>query len=174
MQKIYPMLWFDDQAEQAAEFYVGVFSHRPGAKGGESKVLEISHYGEAGPRPVGMVMVVRFLIEGQEFTALNGGTEFSFNEAVSFVIDCEDQEEVDYFWNALTDGGQEVACGWLKDRFGLCWQVVPSALFRMQNDPDREKAQRAMKAMLQMTKLDIRELERAFNGEAVGSAARKA
>ncbi len=174
MQKIYPMLWFDDQAEQAAEYYVDVFSKRPGAKRGESKVLEVSHYGEAGPRPVGMVMVVRFLIEGQEFTALNGGTEFSFNEAVSFVIDCENQEEVDYFWNALTDGGQEVACGWLKDRFGLCWQVVPSALFRMQNDPDREKAQRAMKAMLQMTKLDIRELERAFNGEAVGSATRNA
>jgi predicted 3-demethylubiquinone-9 3-methyltransferase (glyoxalase superfamily) len=174
MQKLYPMLWFDDQAEQAAEHYVAVFSHRPGPKRGESKVIEVSHYGEAGPRPAGMAMVVRFAIEGQEFTALNGGPDFTFNEAVSFVIECDDQQEVDYFWKALTEGGQEIECGWLKDRFGLRWQVVPTALFRMQNDPDQEKAQRAMAAMLQMTKLDLRELERAFNGEAVGSSGRKA
>lgn len=174
MEKITPMLWFDTEAEQAAQHYISVFSRRPGKKRGESKVLEISRYGDAGPRPAGMVMVVRFTLEGHEFTALNGGSEFKFTEAVSFVIECDDQEEVDYFWNALTEGGEEVNCGWLKDRYGLFWQVVPTALFRMQTSPDQEKAQRAMKAMLQMNKLDIRELERAFNGEAVGSSARKA
>ena len=166
MQKITPMLWFDDQADGAADHYVSVFSKRPGPNRGESKVLDVSRYGEAGPGTAGSVMVVRFELEGQEFTALNGGPQqFAFSEAISFVINCETQEEVDYFWSALTQGGEEGPCGWLKDRFGLSWQVVPTEMEKMLNDPDQHKAQRAMKAMLGMKKLDLAELRRAFEGE---------
>jgi predicted 3-demethylubiquinone-9 3-methyltransferase (glyoxalase superfamily) len=175
MQKITPMLWYDTEAEEAAQHYISVFSKRPGAKKGESKVLEITRYGEAGPGPAGTVMVVSFTLEGQQFTALNGGQQgFHFSEAVSFVIECEDQQEVDYFWNALTtNGGEEGPCGWLKDRYGLSWQVTPKGMEKMLNAPDQEKAQRAMKAMLSMKKIDLGELERAFNGEpaAAGKAA---
>ncbi|TMD40863.1 MAG: VOC family protein [Chloroflexi bacterium] len=166
MQKISPMLWFDDQAEAAADHYISVFSKRPGQNRGDSKILDISRYGEAGPGPMGSVMVVRFQLEGQEFTALNGGAQpFAFSEAISFVITCENQEEVDYFWAALSRGGEEGPCGWLKDRFGLSWQVVPKELEEMLNNPDQQKAQRAMKAMLGMKKLDLPELQRAFSGE---------
>lgn len=165
MKKITPMLWFNGQAEQAAEHYIAVFSKRRGSNRGESRVLETSRYSEAGPGPAGSVMVIRFELEGQEFTALNGGPEFKFSEAVSFVIDCEDQQEVDYFWNALTQGGEEGPCGWLKDRFGLSWQVVPREMMQLFGAPEQEKAQRAVKAMLQMKKLDVAELRRAFNGE---------
>jgi predicted 3-demethylubiquinone-9 3-methyltransferase (glyoxalase superfamily) len=165
MQKITPMLWFDKEAEQAAHHYVSVFSKRPGQKRGESKILEVSRYGEAGPGQMGSAMVVRLQLEGQEFEALNGGPEFKFSEAISFVIDCENQEEVDYFWKALIEGGgREDQCGWLKDRFGLSWQVTPRQLIEMLGDRDQEKAQRAMKAMLQMKKIDIAELQRAFEG----------
>jgi predicted 3-demethylubiquinone-9 3-methyltransferase (glyoxalase superfamily) len=166
MQKISTMLWFDDQAEAAAEHYVSVFSKRPGAKRGESKVLDVSRYGEAGPGKAGTVMVVRFQLEGQEFSALNGGPQdFAFSEAISLVINCETQGEVDYFWSALTQGGEEGPCGWLKDRYGLSWQVVPEGMVEMFNDADQEKAQRAVKAMLGMKKLDIGEVKRAFVGE---------
>jgi predicted 3-demethylubiquinone-9 3-methyltransferase (glyoxalase superfamily) len=166
MQKISPMLWFDDQAEAAADHYVSVFSKRPGKKRGESKLLDVARYGDAGPGKPGTVMVVRFELEGQEFSALNGGPQdFTFSEAISFVINCETQGEIDYFWSALTQGGEEGPCGWLKDRYGLSWQVVPEAMTEMFNDADQEKAQRAVKAMLGMKKLDISELERAFAGE---------
>lgn len=166
MQKITPMLWFDDQAEEAAEHYVSVFSKRPGSNRGKSRVVDVSRYGEAGPGPAGTVMVVRFELEGQEFTALNGGRQdFAFSEAISFIVDCESQEEVDYFWNALSQGGEEGPCGWLKDRYGLSWQVVPRGMEEMLNASDQKKAQRAMKAMLGMKKIDILELQRAFAGE---------
>jgi predicted 3-demethylubiquinone-9 3-methyltransferase (glyoxalase superfamily) len=166
MQKISPMLWFDNQAEAAAEHYVSVFSRRPGANRGESKILDLTRYGEAGPGPAGSVMVVRFQLEGQEFTALNGGPQpFAFSEAISFVVTCEDQEEVDYFWSALSAGGEEGPCGWLKDRFGLSWQITPTGMETMLNHPDQAKAQRAMKAMLGMKKIDIAALERAFAGD---------
>jgi predicted 3-demethylubiquinone-9 3-methyltransferase (glyoxalase superfamily) len=169
MQKITPMLWFDNQAEQAAEHYISVFSKRPGTKAGESKILEMTRYGEAGPGPAGSVMVVRFQLEGQEFQALNGGRQnFAFNEAISFVIECETQAEVDYFWNAFTAEGEEGPCGWLKDRYGLSWQVVPIGFEQMLNSPDQAGAQRAVKAMLGMKKLDLSELQRAFAGEPVG------
>lgn len=168
MQKITPMLWFEDQAEQAANHYVSVFSKRSGSKRGESKIMEVSRYDEAAAnaagRPAGSAMVVNFQLEGQNFMALNGGPEFKFSEAISFVIDCENQEEVDYFWKALTEGGREDACGWLKDRFGLSWQVVPRQLREMLGAQDHEKAQHAMKAMLQMKKIDIAEMQRAFEG----------
>jgi predicted 3-demethylubiquinone-9 3-methyltransferase (glyoxalase superfamily) len=174
MQKITPMLWYDTEAEEAAQHYISVFSKGPGTKKGESKILDITRYGDAGPGPAGTVMVVRFALEGQEFTALNGGKQnFAFSEAFSFVIDCESQQEVDYFWAALSEGGEEGPCGWLKDRYGFSWQVTPRGMEEILGAPDQEKAQRAMKAMLQMKKLDLRELERAFNGEAV-SARQKA
>ena len=153
MQKITPFLWFDDQAEEAAEFYVSVFPNSP--------ILEVSRYGSAGPRPEGMVMTVSFELDGQRVTALNGGSEFTFSEAVSFQVGCETQEEVDAYWNALSEGGEEGPCGWLKDRYGLSWQIVPSALTRLLDDSDREKSQRAMAAMLKMGKIEIAELERA-------------
>jgi predicted 3-demethylubiquinone-9 3-methyltransferase (glyoxalase superfamily) len=174
MQKIVPMLWFDNQAEQAVQHYISVFSKRPGSKRAESKVLSLSRYGEAGPGPAGSVMVVSFQLEGQEFTALNGGAQpFHFSEAISFVVNCEDQQEVDYFWSALSDGGEEGPCGWLKDRYGLSWQVVPTGMEEMLNDPDQEKAQRAMKAMLAMKKIDLAELQRAFAGrEGAGARSR--
>jgi predicted 3-demethylubiquinone-9 3-methyltransferase (glyoxalase superfamily) len=173
MQKITPMLWFDNQAEQAAEHYVSIFSKRPGANRGKSRVLELSRYGEAGPGPAGSVMVVRFELEGQEFTALNGGPEYRFSEAISLVVDCENQQEVDYFWNGLSQGGEEGPCGWLKDRYGLSWQVVPREMMKFLNSKDQEKAQRAVKAMLQMKKLDVAELQRAYAGEVPAGVAGK-
>ncbi len=154
MQKISPFLWFDGNAEEAADFYVSLF------KG--SKILKIARYGEAGPGPAGAVMVVNFQIEGQDFIALNGGPLFKFTEAISFVISCQTQEEVDRYWNKLTaDGGQESQCGWLKDKYGLSWQVTPTILGELLADKDQKKAQRVMQAMLQMKKIDIAALKRA-------------
>jgi len=161
IQKITPFLWFDRQAEEAASFYVSIFRR--------SRIRSVTRYDEASARasgqPVGSVMTVSFQLEGQEFTALNGGPHFKFNEAVSFVINCDTQDEVDHFWQTLTSGGgQEVECGWLKDRFGLAWQVVPRILLEMLEDPDRAKAGRAMAAMLTMKKIDIAALRKAFDG----------
>jgi predicted 3-demethylubiquinone-9 3-methyltransferase (glyoxalase superfamily) len=153
MQKITPWLWFDTEAEEAANFYVSVFQN--------SRILDVSRYGEAGPRPAGMVMTVAFELDGQAFAALNGGPEFSFNESVSFLVDCETQDEVDRFWKELSDGGEQGPCGWLKDKYGVSWQVIPSALNELLNDPDPGRAQRAMKAMLAMSKIDIAELQKA-------------
>ncbi len=144
---ISPFLWFDTEAEQAAEFYVSVFPN--------SRVVSTSHYGEAGPREAGMMRVVEFELNGTRFRALNGGSQFSFDEAISFMITCDDQAEVDYYWERLTDGGQESACGWLKDRFGLSWQVVPDGMIELFSDPDRDRANRAMAAMMTMRKLDL-------------------
>ena len=153
MQKITPFLWFDNQAEEAANFYTSIFKN--------SKILGMSRYGEAGPGPAGSAMTVSFQLEGQEFTALNGGPEFNFTEAISFYVNCETQAEVDELWDKLTEGGQEVQCGWLKDKFGLSWQIIPTALSEYLSDPDPVKAQAAMKAMLQMKKIDIEGLKRA-------------
>ena len=153
MQKITPCLWFDTEAEDAANFYTSVFEN--------SRVLGVSHYGEAGPRPAGTVLTVNFELDGQEFVALNGGPEFTFSEAVSFQISCENQDEVDYYWGKLTEGGEEDPCGWLKDRFGLSWQVVPTRLIELIEDPDPGKSQRAMEAMLGMKKIDIAAVETA-------------
>jgi len=150
MQKISPFLWFDSNAEEAANFYVSIFK--------DSKILKIARYGEAGPGPAGSVMVVNFQIEGQDFIALNGGPLFKFTEAISFVINCQTQEEVDHYWNKLTaGGGQESQCGWLKDKYGLSWQVTPTILGELLADKDQKKAQRVMQAMLQMKKIDIAE-----------------
>jgi predicted 3-demethylubiquinone-9 3-methyltransferase (glyoxalase superfamily) len=162
VQRITPCLWFDDQAEQAAAFYIGIFNN--------SKILRVSRYGEAGRevhgRPAGSVMTVLFELEGQPFTALNGGPIFKLNEAVSFQVMCETQKEVDYYWEKLTEGGDPAAqqCGWLKDKFGLSWQVVPRALLEMFDDPKSGKSQRAMQALLGMKKLDIDGLKRAYAG----------
>ncbi len=153
-QKITPFLWFDSNAEEAMNFYVSVFKN--------AEVLSVSRYGEAGPGPEGSVMVANVRLDGQEFLALNGGPQFTFTEAVSFLIDCQSQEEVDYFWDRLSEGGEAGPCGWLKDRFGLSWQVVPSVLGEMLQDKDREKANRVMQAMLQMSKLDIATLTQAY------------
>jgi len=153
MQKIGPFLWFDSNAEEAANFYVSIFK--------DSKILKIARYGEAGPGPAGSVMVVNFQIEGQDFIALNGGPLFKFTEAISFVINCQTQEEVDHYWNKLTAGGQESQCGWLKDKYGLSWQVTPTILGELLADKDHKKAQRVMQAMLQMKKIDIAALKRA-------------
>jgi predicted 3-demethylubiquinone-9 3-methyltransferase (glyoxalase superfamily) len=161
-QKIVPYLWFDKEAEEAATLYVDLFKSRPGTPTGESKVIEVSRSTEAGPGEPGTAMVVSFELEGEEFTALNGGPRFNFTEAVSFLVRCESQEEVDYFWDALTaDGGEESQCGWLKDRFGLSWQIIPNRLMELLGDPDPGRSQRAMQAMLQMRKIDVAELERA-------------
>jgi len=151
-------LWFDDRAEEAAHYYVSVFKN--------SSVGRISHYTEGAPRPAGTVLTVEFTANGHKFVALNGGPEFKFTEAVSFQIFCENQEEVDYYWTKLTEGGGEPGpCGWLKDKFGLSWQVIPDRLDDMISDPDPAKAERAMKAMLSMHKLDIAALEKAYAGE---------
>jgi predicted 3-demethylubiquinone-9 3-methyltransferase (glyoxalase superfamily) len=147
MQKITTCLWFDTQGEEAAEFYTSVFPN--------SRILEVSRYGEAGPRPAGTALTVEFELDGQHFTALNGGPEFTFDEAISFQIACEGQDEVDYYWDTLTAGGEESQCGWLKDKFGLSWQVVPNALPQLLSDPDPARAQRAMQAMFTMKKIDI-------------------
>jgi predicted 3-demethylubiquinone-9 3-methyltransferase (glyoxalase superfamily) len=153
MQKITPCLWFDTEGEEAAQFYTSVFPN--------SKILEVARYGSAGPRPEGTVMTVSFELEGQEFVALNGGPDFTFNEAISFQVSCESQEEVDAYWSKLSEGGEEGPCGWLKDKFGVSWQIVPTRLVELIGDPDREKSQRVMAAMLQMKKIEIPELERA-------------
>ena len=153
MQKITPCLWFDTQGEEAAAFYTSVFPN--------SRILEVTRYGSAGPRPEGTVMTVTFELDGQQFVALNGGPEFTFNEAISFQVDCETQEEVDTFWTRLSEGGEEGPCGWLEDKFGVSWQIVPTRLTELIGDPDREKSQRVMAAMLQMGKIEIPELERA-------------
>jgi predicted 3-demethylubiquinone-9 3-methyltransferase (glyoxalase superfamily) len=153
MKKITPCLWFDTEAEEAANFYTSVFRN--------SRILGVSHYGEAGPRPAGTVLTVNFELDGQEFVALNGGPEFTFDEAISFQISCADQEEVDYYWGKLTEGGEEGPCGWVKDRFGLSWQVVPTRLMELLEDPDPGKSQGAMRAMLGMKKIDIADVEQA-------------
>ena len=153
MPNITPYLWFDTEGEEAARFYTSIFPN--------SRILEVARYGSAGPRPEGTVMTVSFELDGKRFVALNGGPDFTFNEAVSFLVDCETQEEVDSYWNTLSEGGEHGPCGWLKDRFGLSWQIIPTALPRLLGDPDRKKAQRVMAAMLKMGKIDVAELERA-------------
>jgi predicted 3-demethylubiquinone-9 3-methyltransferase (glyoxalase superfamily) len=158
MTKITPFLWYDTQAEEAAKFYVSVFKN--------SKLGKVARYGEAGPGPAGSAMTVQFELDGQPFIALNGGPQFKFTEAISFSIACKTQDEVDYYWESLSKGGEEGPCGWLKDQFGLSWQVNPTILGEMLSDPDRAKANRAMKAMLKMKKIDIPTLERAFAGTA--------
>jgi predicted 3-demethylubiquinone-9 3-methyltransferase (glyoxalase superfamily) len=152
MQNLTPCLWFDTEGEEAANFYTSVFPN--------SKILEIARYGSAGPRPEGSVMTVSFELDGQEFLALNGGPQFTFSEAISFQVSCKNQEEVDAYWSKLSEGGEEGPCGWLKDKFGLSWQIVPTALPELLGDPDKEKAQRVMAAMLEMKKIEIGELER--------------
>jgi predicted 3-demethylubiquinone-9 3-methyltransferase (glyoxalase superfamily) len=153
MQNLTPCLWFDTEGEEAAQFYTSIFPN--------SKIVEVTHYGSAGPRSEGTVMTVNFELNGQPFIALNGGPDFKFNEAVSFEVDCEDQAEVDKYWEALTEGGEEGPCGWLKDRYGVSWQIVPKILTELIADPDREKSQRVMVAMLKMKKIEIAELEQA-------------
>jgi predicted 3-demethylubiquinone-9 3-methyltransferase (glyoxalase superfamily) len=153
MNKITPCLWFDTEGEEAATFYTSVFPN--------SRIVDIARYGSAGPRPEGTVMTVSFELDGQKFLALNGGPEFTFSEAISFQVSCKDQEEVDAFWSKLSEGGEQGPCGWLKDKFGLSWQIVPTALPELLGDPDAEKAQRVMAAMLQMRKIEIDTLERA-------------
>src|SRR5262245_401728 len=154
LQKIHPFLWFDNQAEEAMNYYCSVFKN--------SKPGKITRCGDAGPGPKGSVLVASFELEGLQFTALNGGPHFKFNESVSFVVDCKDQAEVDYFWEKLTaGGGQPGECSWLKDRFGLSWQIVPTVLMELINDPDVAKSSRVMQAMMQMTKIDIAKLQKA-------------
>jgi predicted 3-demethylubiquinone-9 3-methyltransferase (glyoxalase superfamily) len=154
MQKFTPFLWFDTEGEEAARFYTSIFPN--------SRIVNVSYYGEGAPRPAGMIMTVEFELDGQTFVALNGGPDFTFTEAISFQVSCETQEEVDTYWSKLTvDGGEEGPCGWLKDKYGLSWQVTPTALPRLLADPDPEKAQRVMAAMLRMKKIEIAELERA-------------
>jgi predicted 3-demethylubiquinone-9 3-methyltransferase (glyoxalase superfamily) len=150
-------LWFDTQAEEAATFYTGIFP--------DAKLGAIHRHTEAGPGPAGSVMLVEFELNGQKFSALNGGPQFTFNEAVSIVVPCADQAEVDYYWDRLSGGGHEIACGWLKDRYGLCWQIVPAVFFDMIADPDPAKAARVMQAMMGMTKFDIAGLQKAYAGE---------
>jgi predicted 3-demethylubiquinone-9 3-methyltransferase (glyoxalase superfamily) len=147
MPRITPNLWFDTEGLEAAEFYVSVFP--------DSRITNVSHYGEAGPRPAGEVLTVDFVLDGQEITAINGGPEFKFDEAISLLINCADQEEVDYYWSKLSEGGEEGPCGWLKDRYGLSWQVVPEALTGLVNGPDKDRANRAMEAMFGMKKIDV-------------------
>jgi predicted 3-demethylubiquinone-9 3-methyltransferase (glyoxalase superfamily) len=156
MQKITPYLWFDNNAEEAMNFYIALFP--------DSKVLDVQRYPEGAPGPAGKVMTASFELAGQAFVALNGGPEFKFNEAISFFVDCEDQSEVDRLWNALTaDGGEESMCGWLKDKFGVSWQIVPTALGRLMGDPNPAKAQAVMQAMLQMQKIEVDKLQAAYD-----------
>jgi predicted 3-demethylubiquinone-9 3-methyltransferase (glyoxalase superfamily) len=155
---ITPNLWFDTEAEQAAKFYTAIFPN--------SEITNVSYYGEAGPGPTGTVLTVEFLLDGQPYTALNGGPMFTFSEAISLMVDCADQAEIDYYWEKLTDGGEESQCGWLKDKFGLSWQVAPmAAMGELFTDPDQNRATRAMKAMLGMKKLDIAALRAAADGD---------
>src|SRR5215475_8149165 len=156
MQKITPFLWFNGNAEEAVNFYTSVFK--------DSKIVRTSRYGDAGPGPKGSLMSATFQLNAQEFIALNGGPEFSFTEAISFFVDCKTQEEVDAYWDKLSDGGTPQRCGWLKDKFGISWQIVPSALGEMLQDKDRAKSKRVMTAMLKMVKLDIKGLKEAFDG----------
>ncbi len=156
MPQVTPCLWFDTEGEAAAQLYTSVFPN--------SRIVEVSRYGSAGPRQDETVMTVDFELDGKPFVALNGGPEFTFNEAVSFQVFCESQDEIDHYWTKLSEGGEEGPCGWLKDRFGLSWQIVPKRLMELLSDPDRERSQRAMAAMLEMKKLDIAELERAAEG----------
>ena len=155
---ITPNLWFDTQAQEAAEYYCSIFP--------ESRIVNVTHYTEAGPKPAGEVLTVDFELQGQRFTAINGGPEFTFNEAVSFLISCKDQEELDAYWAKLTDGGEEGPCGWCKDRYGLSWQVVPEGMDELFGDDDPERARRAMEAMFKMRKLDIAALRAAAEGVA--------
>jgi predicted 3-demethylubiquinone-9 3-methyltransferase (glyoxalase superfamily) len=165
MNKITPCLWFDTEGEEAATFYTSVFPN--------SRIVDVARYGSAGPRPEGMVMMVTFELDGQRFLALNGGPDFTFSEAISLSIDCEDQAEVDRYWDALNaNGGEPSVCGWLKDRFGLSWQVVPRRMTEMFASQDREAAERAMESMLKMTKIELATLEQAFAGEPVGAGSR--
>ena len=154
-EKIIPNLWFDAEAEEAADFYTTVFP--------KSRVVTKTHYPEGAPREAGMVMTVEFELDGQRFVAINGGPQFTFDEAISLLINCADQEEIDYYWSKLSEGGEEGPCGWLKDKYGLSWQIVPTALPELLGDPDPEKSQNVMKAMLQMKKLDIAGLRRAHD-----------
>lgn len=156
MQKIVPFLWFDDKAEEAANFYVSIFKN--------SKIVSVTRYGAAGPGPKGSVMSVTFELEGQPFYALNGGPQFKFTPAISLFVNCETQQEVDELWKKLTAGGREDQCGWLQDKYGLSWQIVPTALGKMLGDKDAAKANRAMQAMLQMKKIDINRLQAAYDG----------
>ena len=158
-QKIIPNLWFDTEAEEAAGFYTSVF--------GDSRIVNVTHYTEAGPRPAGTVMTVEFELEGQRFIGINGGPEFSFDEAISLLVNCADQDEVDYYWERLLEGGEEGQCGWLKDRYGLSWQVVPTGMEELFADPDKSRAERAMKAMLGMRKIDLAALRGAADGAPV-------
>lgn len=155
MNKITPYLWFDNQAEEAATFYTSIFK--------DSKIMDIHRYGGGGPGPEGTVMIVTFKLEDQEFIALNGGPQYKFNEAISLYVNCESQAEVDELWKKLSDGGEEGPCGWLKDKYGLSWQIIPTALSELLSDPDPEKSGRVMKAMLQMSKIEIEGLRRALS-----------
>jgi predicted 3-demethylubiquinone-9 3-methyltransferase (glyoxalase superfamily) len=156
MPRITPNLWFDTESEEAAQFYVSVFPN--------SEITTVTRYGEAGPREAGMVLTVEFVLDGQEYVAINGGPQFSFSEAISLMVNCADQDEVDYYWSALSEGGEEGPCGWLKDRYGLSWQVCPAGMAELLNDPDQARGQRAMKAMLGMKKIDIAALQAAAEG----------
>jgi len=166
LQRITPFLWFDDKAEEAAKFYVSIFK--------DSRIGTITRYDEEGAkaagRPKGSVMTVRFELDGQPFTALNGGPHFQFSGAISFVVNCDTQEEVDHFWEKLSAGGREIQCGWLTDKFGVSWQVVPTVLIEMLQDKDPEKAKRVMAAMLKMTKIEIAPLKRAYEGRSASAA----
>jgi predicted 3-demethylubiquinone-9 3-methyltransferase (glyoxalase superfamily) len=154
-QKITTFLWFDKEAEEAANHYVSIF--------GDSKILSVSRYGDAGPGPKAAAMTVNFQLEGQQFIALNGGPHFKFTEAISLLVNCETQKEVDELWSRLSAGGEESQCGWLKDKYGLSWQIIPTALFRLMQDPDPARSKRVMEAMLQMKKIDIARLEQAHS-----------
>jgi len=155
MQKITPFLWFENQAEEAAKFYVSIFKN--------SKVLDVVRYGEAGPGPKGTVMIVTFQLDGQEFSALNGGPEFTFSPAISFVVDCKTQQEVDELWERLSEGGKKQQCGWVTDKYGLSWQIVPSIIPELMQTKDEKKSQNVMKAILTMEKLDIKRLQQAYD-----------
>jgi predicted 3-demethylubiquinone-9 3-methyltransferase (glyoxalase superfamily) len=157
MQKIAPCLWFDGNAEEAADFYMSVFP--------ASRIATTLHYTDAGPGPAGKVVAITFELEGQEFMALNGGPQYTFTPAISLFVHCESQQEVDHYWSKLLDGGEPVACGWLRDRFGVSWQIAPNVLLEMLRDPDRAKASRVMAQMMKMVKLDIAPLEQAYRGE---------
>jgi predicted 3-demethylubiquinone-9 3-methyltransferase (glyoxalase superfamily) len=161
MQKITPFLWFNHEAEEAMKFYVSIFKN--------SRILSVTRYGAGGPGPAGEVMTGTFQLEGQDFIALNGGPDHQFTEAISFFVDCKTQEEVDDLWYKLTDGGEEGPCGWLKDKFGVSWQIIPTVLGELLNDPDPVKSQRVMQAMLQMKKIDIKALQEAYEQAPLGS-----
>jgi predicted 3-demethylubiquinone-9 3-methyltransferase (glyoxalase superfamily) len=157
MQKITPFLWFDGNAHEAAKYYVSIFKN--------SKILKVERYGDAGPGPKGSVMIAEFQIEGQKFIALNGGSMYKFTPAVSFMVYCNDQKEIDRLWKKLTAGGKEIQCGWLEDKYGVSWQIVPKVFFKMMGDKDKKKSQRVFAAMMKMVKFDIAALKRAYSGK---------